>query len=502
MKRIFLLNLFIVISFASFGQSASSGFSNTGKCGDNVKWTYVSGTLTLSLVKPDVWSSMYNYDKTNIAPWNKKKLDIKRVVIKTGVINIGSCAFAGCKHLEEVTLVNSVVEIGWGAFADCTNLHNIVFPQTLSKIETIAFANCSSLNSILIPAGVKVGNQAFLNCSNVKIIDIHPTVILGNYVFAKEIMFQGKVRHALYDGEIKQLPMNINSLNCQEYGISKNSIVKTKNSASNNNFKYDKVSAEVDSIIPLSYKTRSNTYALIIGNENYRFNTDVPFAIHDALVFRKYCEKALGIPSENIHICEDATKQMIIDDEMDWLNSIQGRDIKRLIVYYAGHGAPDIKNSNKAYLIPTDVRGTAPQRGIALDDFYAMLGDLGFEQTSIFMDACFSGINRDNNGINSGLRAVEVEAEEGKLSTGNIVVFSATQGNETAQAYVEKGHGLFTYYLLKNLQTFKDNVTYGMLFEKVFNDVSKCARQLKLRKSQTPSAYASESMTNWQYLTF
>lgn len=502
MKRIFLFAILAVMSFAISAQSVSSGYNITGKCGNNIKWTYVSGTLTLSLSKPDLYSTMYNYDKENIAPWNKKKLDIKKVYVNFGVLNIGSYAFAGCEHLQEIILPKSLKEIGWGAFSGCSSMHNVVFPQSMDKIGPIAFANCTSLNSITIPANVTVGDQAFLNCNNVVMIDVNPSAVLGNYVFAREVTYNGEVRHALYEGEIRRLPANINSLNCNEYGISKVSIDKSKNGAASNNIDYDVMTADVDSLIPECHRSRLNTYALIIGNQNYRFAADVPFAIHDARVFRTYCEKTLGIPSENIHICEDATKQMIQDDEMEWINSIQGRDTKRLIVYYAGHGAPDIKNNNRAYLLPTDVRGIAPQRGIALDDFYAMLGDLGFEQTSVFIDACFSGINRDNGALNSGLRAVEVEAEKGKLSTGNVVVFSAAQGNETAQGYPDKGHGLFTYYLLKNLQTMGDNGNYGSLSETLYDNVSKKAPQLRLRKSQTPSTSASEAITDWQSLTF
>ena len=52
-----------------------------------------------------------------------------------------------------------------------------------------------------------------------------------------------------------------------------------------------------------------------------------------------------------------------------------------------------------------------------------------------------------------------------KASTpgGNVIVFSAATGDETAYPYDEKGHGLFTYFLLKKLQENKGNVTLGEL---------------------------------------
>jgi uncharacterized caspase-like protein len=232
--------------------------------------------------------------------------------------------------------------------------------------------------------------------------------------------------------------------------------------------------------------------------------SDVPYAIHDARVFAEYCKKTLGIPAENIHIAEDATKQMIMEEELeDWISQIPYRDDKKLIVYYAGHGVPDIKNKNKAYILPTDVRGTNPKRGIALDEFYSKLGDLAFRQTSVFLDACFSGVNRNNEGVSEGLRGVEIEAEDATFGNGSVVVFTAAQGNETAQGYPEEGHGLFTYYLLKELQQTEGNVTYGNMSDNIKSNVSLQALQLKMRKKQTPATSCSEKITSvWRDMSF
>ena len=71
---------------------------------------------------------------------------------------------------------------------------------------------------------------------------------------------------------------------------------------------YDQKTSSVDSMIPNTVRTRQDTYVLIIGNQNYRFVADVPYAIHDARVFAEYCKNTLGIPTGNIHLSEDATK--------------------------------------------------------------------------------------------------------------------------------------------------------------------------------------------------
>jgi hypothetical protein len=396
-----------------------------------------------------------------------------------------------------------LTEIGWAAFINCNRLRNISLPRQLRNIETIAFADCSSLTAISIPSQCRVGNQAFASCTNIKTIELGPTTILGHHTFVSEVKVGDIIRHSLYSGEIRSLPSYINKENSHEYGLSMSSVAKLlENQISRVN--YDLKTSSVDSMIPTSIRTRQDTYALIIGNQNYRFVADVPYAIHDARIFAEYCKNTLGIPTANIHLSEDATKQMILEEELDdWMKSISDRENKTLIVYYAGHGVPDIKNKNKAYILPTDVRGTNPRRGIALDDFYAKIGDLAFNRVSVFLDACFSGINRDNEGVSEGLRGVEIEAEETAVGNGRLVVFSAAQGNETAQGYPQEGHGLFTYYLLKEMKESTGLISFGELSDNISKKVSQSALQLKMRKQQTPETNASNELTDsWRDLTF
>lgn len=514
MKKVLLILATSLFHTLTYAQGYISGI-----CGKDVVWSFDGKTLSINNVsknksdadmnnsdiknKPD--AVMDNYDtKKYRAPWLEKGLDVRNVRIGAGITAIGSCAFANLPNLNEVVFEsNDIQTIEWGAFYNCVRLSNISLPNTIRRIGTIAFANCRTMNAIKIPDQCHVQDQAFLNCSSVRSIEVSPTASLGEYVFAGEITIDGKVRHTLYNYEVGRLPNYINSGNCHSYGFAKDVIERLRNGKTQDMVDYDYITSEVDSVIPRNSMVQEDLYALIIGNENYRFVPGVPFAIHDARVFSEYCEKTLGIPSQNIHVCEDATKQLIIDDEFGWLESIEDKGSKRLIVYYAGHGVPDTKKQNKAYLLPTDVRGTKPQNGISLDDFYGKLGEMAFQQTSVFLDACFSGINRNNESVNEGLRGVEIVAEEGTISEGNMVVFSAAQGNETAQGFQEQGHGLFTYYLLKSLQETDGNIYFGDLSDNLKSKVSQRAKQLKLRKPQTPSTNASNTLEDtWRNLTF
>lgn len=470
-----------------------------------IQWTFDGQTLTIfnDGIK-ERYMRLPDYDNTSkLAPWIKKKLanSIERVVIQGGISRIGSCNFVGCNFLSEVVFQQQgVTEIGWGAFMNCTNLHTISLPTTLTSIETIAFANCSSLSSVKIPAQCKVEEQAFVSCG-ITSLDINPTAVIGPYAFAKEGDIDGTIRHFLYNGEIIGLPNYINKKNCNEYGLALTAVDNylNRNTRKKNDVRDDAITSDIDDNIPVAYNVQNDVYALIIGNENYYWDTPVACARHDAYVFSQYCNKTLGIPTENIKMYLDATKMMINEEAFDWLeNDIRDRTYKRLIVYYAGHGVPDLKKRNEAYLLPTDVRGYMPHFGIRLNEFYSRLGALGFARTAIFMDACFSG------GITEGTRGAQVVAEDIDVRNPSVVVFSAAQGNEESQQYVEQGHGLFTYYLLKALQDNKrhdNSIAFGNLSDNIRENVQKTIDASNNRlKQQTPSTQSGYA--NWRNWAF
>ena len=97
-------------------------------------------------------------------------------------------------------------------------------------------------------------------------------------------------------------------------------------------------------------------------------------------------------------------------------------------------------------------------------------------------------------------RGVAREAKKETL-TGNAIVFSAASGEETAMTYKEKGHGLFTYFLLKKLQESKGDVNYNELANYIQTNVKK-ESFLTNEKLQTPAVLVSnDAIGSWQELT-
>ena len=222
---------------------------------------------------------------------------------------------------------------------------------------------------------------------------------------------------------------------------------------------------DVDDDIPIVVKKNENVFAVVIANEKYQMEKAVQYAKNDGRVFAEYCRKTLGLPEKNIHYVTDATLNNL-KYELKWLQNVMKvyRGEAKVIFYYAGHGIPDEQNKN-GYLLPIDGYGSDVTTGYALDDLFKTLGNMPSKSVTIFLDACFSGAKRDGDMLAS-TRGVAIKVKQ-NAPQGNMVVFSAAQGDETAYPYNEFAHGLFTYYLLKKLQETKGDVTLGELGEYV-----------------------------------
>ncbi len=74
------------------------------------------------------------------------KADISKVILPTGLNEIGAGAFAN-SSLSSITIPSDVTAIGDHAFYGCQKLGKIVLPARLRSLGSYAFANCTSLSS-------------------------------------------------------------------------------------------------------------------------------------------------------------------------------------------------------------------------------------------------------------------------------------------------------------------------------------------------------------------
>lgn len=242
--------------------------------------------------------------------------------------------------------------------------------------------------------------------------------------------------------------------------------------------------SDVDKDLPKAKNANEKTFAVIIANENYSMVAPVPMALNDGEVFSEYCTTTLGLPENNVRLYKDAsfgTMLRAIRDIKDISDAFSG-DIQ-VIFYYAGHGIPN-EATKDAFLLPIDADGMTTDGCYSLNRLYSELGDLNAQSTIVFLDACFSGANRDGNMLASA-RGVALRPKK-EAPKGNMIIFSAASDEETAFPYKEKGHGLFTYFLLKKLKESKGNVELGDLADYLKTNVKQQSVVVN-RKVQTPT---------------
>lgn len=256
--------------------------------------------------------------------------------------------------------------------------------------------------------------------------------------------------------------------------------------------------SDVDVNIPVANEKKEKTFAVIIANENYRRESQVEFALNDGKMFQQYCIQTLGLLESNVHLSLNATLNEMIY-EIEWISNVAKayKGEANIIFYYAGHGVPD-ESTGTAYLLPTDGISSSVRSGYKLNDLYSELGKLPAHNITVFIDACFSGVQRsDEEKMLALARGVRIEAVKG-VPIGNMVVLSAAQGKETAYPYREKEHGMFTYFLLKKLQETKGNATLGEISNYVITNVEQKSIVVNGR-SQTPMVIPSMILKDiWQ----
>lgn len=253
--------------------------------------------------------------------------------------------------------------------------------------------------------------------------------------------------------------------------------------------------SDVDRDIPVTGRKAGNLFALIIANQHYAQADEVSGALHDGDTFEKYCTRTLGIPKENVIMVNNATGNQVRDALASLVRKVKGCGPEaEAIVFYAGHGLPD-ESTSEAYMMPVDANPLLTSTLIPMKEVYATLGSMPAAATSVFIDACFSGTDREGSMINKA-RGVAL-ATRPASPEGNMFVLTAASSKETALPYREKDHGLFTYYLLKKLQESKGNATLRQIADYVISNVRNTAESVN-GKPQNPTVSTSGTMaTSW-----
>ena len=232
--------------------------------------------------------------------------------------------------------------------------------------------------------------------------------------------------------------------------------------------------SDVDEL-PAPRAESKRRHAVLIGVERYRENLPrADFAAGDARLAAEYFKRVLGVPEQNIALLIDerATKSDFEKYFERWLpNRVEAGD--EVFVYFSGHGSPNPAKGD-AYLVPYDGDPTyIDQTGYPLKRMYEQLAKLPAKSVLVAMDSCFSGAG-GRSVLAKGARPLVSVAVVDALPA-RITVLAASAGDQISNSYQEKGHGLFTYFLLKGLRQ-KGEDMRGV-FDYLKPEVSRVARR-------------------------
>ncbi|HXE98437.1 MAG TPA: caspase family protein [Dongiaceae bacterium] len=249
--------------------------------------------------------------------------------------------------------------------------------------------------------------------------------------------------------------------------------------------------SDVDELPAIKAKPNKNSYAIVIGIEEYRKRLPkADFATEDARLVTDYLTKTLGYPEENVItlLNENATNVDLVKYFEKWLpNNVEKGGT--VFVYYSGHGAPEPK-SGSAFLVPFDGDPSfIDETGYSLKRMYAALGKLPAKEIIVALDSCFSGAG-GRSVIAKGARPLVMNLQDNLVIPKNMTVISASSGDQMSSTYDEKGHGLFTYFMLKGIKnedvTRPDgSIRFDDLFSYLKPQVERIARK-QYNNEQTP----------------
>ncbi|MCP4754265.1 MAG: hypothetical protein GY866_25555, partial [Proteobacteria bacterium] len=191
-------------------------------------------------------------------------------------------------------------------------------------------------------------------------------------------------------------------------------------------------------------KRSGNYYALVIGNNEYRYLPKLRTAKNDAKVVAKTLRTKYGF---EIEILLDATRSRLLDGISGMRRKLGPDD--NLLIYYAGHGHFD-KVAEKAYWMPIDSQRDNDANWIIVDRITSKIKRISSNHVLIVADSCYSGtLTRSLNvNLNSQSKRERYLKKMMKRSSRTLI---ASGGNEPVSDSGGRGHSIFARAFIDGL---------------------------------------------------
>ena len=226
-------------------------------------------------------------------------------------------------------------------------------------------------------------------------------------------------------------------------------------------------------LIAQKYKSDQNYYAIVIGNNNYKFLTPLQAAKNDAkeiarILKKKYKFKVIYKP--------DADEDTMIDTIHNLSRKLTDKD--NLLIYYAGHGELD-KNTNKGYFLPIDAKANKRSTWISNDFIRDEALATKARHVLLIADSCFAGSlmrSVDANKTNLSISNDKIYIKKMEKKKSRRVI--ASGGNEEViDSLPGENHSLFAKKLIEILDNSQTVFNTSDIFEDIRRYVANNAKQ-------------------------
>lgn len=191
--------------------------------------------------------------------------------------------------------------------------------------------------------------------------------------------------------------------------------------------------------------TAGNYYALVIGNNNYKYLKKLQTAKKDAMKVAEILKLRYGFDTK---LLLDADRDGILD-AVNEFRKILKQD-EPFLIYYAGHGSFD-KIAGKAYWLPVDAQKDSDKNWIIVDTITSNIKRISSNHVLIVADSCYSGTFTRTTSLAKLGSAQKRRVYLNKMQTKKSRTLLASGGNEPVSDIGGEGNSVFAKAFLAGL---------------------------------------------------
>jgi uncharacterized caspase-like protein len=216
-----------------------------------------------------------------------------------------------------------------------------------------------------------------------------------------------------------------------------------------------------DAIVPpASGSLPAGYYALVIGNNDYRYLPKLETAVNDATEVASLLHDNYGFVAPKVLL--NASRDEILTQLNVFRRTLP--ENSNLLIYYAGHGHKD-RDTKKAYWLPVDARADSDVNWISASTITEEISAIRAPHILVISDSCYSGelVRSAPIAINPSDRNIYLKR---MLESPSRTLMASGRDEPVADSGAA-GHSKFAYVLIESLRRMdEDRFTAGDLFQR------------------------------------